>query len=482
MKILLVRPYPELRVAQCVEKGFLCLEPLNLEIVAGGIPADDEVEILDLSLHQEPVRVFEEALRQDPPDLIGYSGYSTHARQIKRLAKVAKQHRQEVINVVGGIHATILPRDYATDHIDVIVRGEGGTAMRELLERLKAGQPPAFGSQALNPRSPDFAERCDEPPPPYPSFEEIPSPRRDLVDRSRYFCVWTSSRTDRLRTMFPRVATVRTSVGCAYRCSFCVVPHLMSGKYVQRTPEDVVDEIESLSEENIYFLDDEMFLNPKRVERIAELLIERNVQKVYYSWARSDTIVKHPELFSLWKRAGLGTVYVGLESMSDGELNGYEKETGSDVNMKAVEILREIDLCLHGCFIVNPDYTVEDFRALERETRRLSPAEITFTVLSPSPGTEYWRQHEGNFICDSFYYYDCMHSVLPTRLPLKRFYAHFSRLYRIALTANPLRVKRVRVPFKELVRAIVMGTKFILALKAIYKDYAGNEHRQDNSR
>ena len=64
-----------------------------------------------------------------------------------------------------------------------------------------------------------------------------------------------------------------------------------------------------------------------------------------------------------------------------------------------------------------------------------------------------------------------MHSVLPTRLPLPRFYAHFSRLYSLAFRANPLRAKRVRVPLRDLWRAVVMGTKYILSLRAIYRDY-----------
>lgn len=463
-------------MAKVLEKGFLRLEPLNLEIVAGAVPPEDDVVILDLCLHEDPMAAFSLALAGEEPAIIGFTGYSSHARQVKRLARFAREHAPKALVVVGGIHATIVPQDYAIAEVDVIVRGEGGTAFAELVRRVKAGEAPHFDDRALDPRADDFQACCAAPPPAYPAHEAIPAPRRDLVNRADYFSVWTSATHARLKTMFPAVAALRTSVGCAFNCSFCVVPYMMGRKYVQREPEAVVDEIAGIAEDHIYFVDDEMFLNPARVTRIAELLLERGIKKEYYSWARSDTITKHPEVFKLWRKVGLGTVYVGLESMNDEHLDAYGKKTAADMNLKAVEILRNCDITLHGCFIVRPDASVEDFRALEREIKRFTPAEITFTVLSPSPGTDAWHAQEDAFICDPYYFYDCMHSVLPTRLPLPRFYAHFSRLYSLAFRANPLRAKRVRVPFRDLWRAISMGTKYILSLRAIYKDYDGTEY------
>jgi len=471
MRILLVRPYPELRVARALEHGFLHLEPLGLEIVAGGVPRKHEVAILDLSLEDNPIAVFRERVAETHPDITGFTGYSSHARQVRRLADIAKEVHHDTTTVVGGIHATIAAADYKTDSIDLVVRGEGGTVFGEIVRRIEAGEPPAFGDAALSTRDPEFDTLAAKPPPPYPSFDNIPKPRRELVKRRSYFSVWTSTSSRKLDTMFPVVAAVRTSVGCAFNCSFCVVHYLMNGKYVQRKPEEVADELASLEEKNIYFVDDEMFLNADRMKRLAELLIERGIKKNYYSWARSDTIVKNPNLFRLWKEAGLGTLYIGLEAMVDSRLDDYHKRINAETNREAVKVLRDIGITLHGCFIVNPDFSVEDFRLLEKEVMNVCPAEVTFTVLSPSPGTAFWEEQKDRFICDPYYFYDCMHTLLPTRLPLKLFYAHFSRLTSIALRANPLRVHKIRIPFRDLLRAIVGGTKYIFSLRAIYKDY-----------
>jgi radical SAM superfamily enzyme YgiQ (UPF0313 family) len=260
-------------------------------------------------------------------------------------------------------------------------------------------------------------------------------------------------------------------MGCAFSCSFCVVHHLFSGKYLERPPEEIVEEIAGLKEEYIYFVDDEMFLNVKRAATIADLLIARGIKKHYVSWARSDTIVKNPELFKTWRRAGLDVVYVGVESVDEERLKEYSKRTSVDTNRRAIAILKEIGIMLHAAFIVHPDFSPQDFRRLEEEIKHISPAEITFTVLSPSPGTQFWKENKERFICDPYRFYDCMHSTLPLRMPLKKFYHHFGRLTQLALRANPLRMNKVKVPFRDFVRAIYGGTHYIFSLCTIYKDY-----------
>jgi hypothetical protein len=39
------------------------------------------------------------------------------------------------------------------------------------------------------------------------------------------------------------------------------------------------------------------------------------------------------------------------------------------------------------------------------------------------------------------------------------------------LQANPLRVHRVKVPFKEMVKIIFLATRYIFSMRNIYKDY-----------
>jgi len=410
-------------------------------------------------------------LKKYSPDMIGLSGYSTTFHLIKELALIAKTILPGVSVVVGGVHATLIPKDYQVEYIDVVIRGEGGTVISEIIKRYKQGKELNFGDAALSPKDPDFIAKASNPVPVYPEVSDIPKPRRDLVDRSKYFCIWTSSDTGKLDTVFPRVASLRTSIGCPFSCSFCSIPYIMNNRYLQRDPEDVADEIESLVEDHVYFVDDEMFVNSKRVRKIAELLKERGVKKKYISWARSDTIVRTPEIFKLWKEVGLDVVYIGLESMYEEKLKEYNKKTGIETNRKAVAIIKDLGIMLHASFIVHPDFRVEDFRMLEKGVEALSPAEVTFTVLSPSPGTAFWRENKDRYICDPYKNYDCMHTILPTHLTLKHFYQHFGRLSAVALRTNPFKVNKIKVPFMDYARAIIGGTKYIFSLYAIYKDY-----------
>ncbi|HEX9021634.1 MAG TPA: radical SAM protein [Nitrospirota bacterium] len=471
LTILLIKPHSHLLVARRLQ-DFLHLEPLELEIVAGGVPQEDAVFIDDIALEKDPVAFFEQRAQALQPDIIGFTAYSTQAAIVKDLARRAKKIVPGVLTVAGGIHATIIPADYAGSELDLVVRGEGGTAFAGIVKRFKKGEPLEAGDSVLAVQDPAFVQKAGAKPPLFPAVEEIPRPRRDLVKRKRYFSVWTSpDGSNRLETMYPSIATIRTSTGCAFNCAFCVVHHMMNGRYLQRSPEDVVDEISQIGEDYIYFVDDETFLNPRRLTEIANLLKARGIRKKYVSWARADTIVRHPELFRLWKEVGLHIVYVGLEAMDETRLADYNKRTTVETNKKAVQILREAGILLHGSLMVDPGFTVEDFRRVEKVIMDLIPAEVSFTVFSPSPGTELWHKHRNDFICDPYLYYDCMHTVLPTRMDMPRFYAHFARLYSLGWRYNPLRLNKTKVPFREMVRSIVNGTKYVIAMRNIYKDY-----------
>ena len=472
MRCLLVKPHAPLMVARSF-LAFLHLEPLDLAIVAGGVESPHEVRILDLSLFRDPRDTLERTLLDYAPDLVGFGCYTNQATIVKDLAARVRQRCPKALVLVGGIHATIVPSDLALpDVIDVVVRGEGSVALREVLRAFSAGEPLTSSERVLLTRDPRFAEWAALPPPEPPPHSAVPRPRRDLLQQDRYFCVWSGDAGARLPTLVPRVATLRTSMGCPYRCSFCVVHHLFDGRYLPRDPEDVVDEIAALAQDHVYLVDDEMFVDPRRAERIARLLIERGIRKEYISWARADTVCRSPELFAVWKQAGLRVLYVGLESMEKSILDGYGKRCLPETNQRAVEILRGLDIGLHAALMVNPDFEAEDFERVQRTIESLLPCELSFTVFSPSPGTPLWEETKDRFVCaDPHRFYDCMHTLLPTRLPLREFYRRFSGLYVSAFRRNPWRMRRIHPPLWDILSIIGRGIRCNFALRAIYKDY-----------
>ena len=361
MRVLLVRTHAHLPTSRWLQT-MLLLEPYAQELIAGAVQAPHDVRICDLALEKKPVAAFRRTLLEYRPDLIGFGGFSGQFRTNQELASIAREMRPGALTCLGGIHASSAPMDCKyPDLFDLVVRGDGVSAIKEIIAALDAGRPWPESAWILPTASPGFDQLASQAPPRLHPDGINTRPRRDLVDMSKYFCICYGEPGQRMETLFPQIACVRTSVGCPNRCSFCVVHFLANGKYLQREVEDVVDEIASLPQKYIYFVDDETFINTKRMKRMAEMLIERGIEKRYLSWARSDTVCEHPELFALWKEAGLEFVYVGFESLREENLDSYNKKATPSQNRKAREILRNLDLNIHAALMVESGVRREGF-------------------------------------------------------------------------------------------------------------------------
>jgi len=472
LKVLLVRPHPYLSTSKWLQ-SMIRLEPYAQELIAGVVEEPHDVRICDLAVKKRPLKAFKETLDEYKPDFIGFGGFSSQFCVNKDLARIARELLPNAVICLGGIHPSSIPQDCkCPDLFDVIVRADGVSAMKEIIKALEQEQPLPESEWILPTASPRFDELAALPPPAICRDAITTKPRRDLLNPLDYFCICYGEAGKKEKTLFPEIACVRTSAGCPNRCSFCVVHFLANGKYLQREVESVVDEIESLDQEYVYFVDDETFINTRRMTQIAELLIERGVKKKYISWARSDTICGHPELFELWKKAGLEFVYIGFESLKAENLDGYNKNATPEQNRKAREVLGDLDLNIHAALMIDPDFTKEDFLTVQQAIKEIAPAEFAFTVLSPPPGTPSFMEACDTFICDDpCYYYDCIHTILPTRLPLKQFYRYFAILYALGARQMPAKVNKVKMPLRDRIRFITAGMKFGWTLTQLYKRY-----------
>jgi hypothetical protein len=80
-----------------------------------------------------------------------------------------------------------------------------------------------------------------------------------------------------------------------------------------------------------------------------------------------------------------------------------------------------------------------------------------FTILTPLPGTELYEERRHELVTHDYLLYDVTHTVLPTRLPLERFYERFARLY--SMTAKHQRLGWSA--FKSMVKLTVGGYGFV---------------------
>ena len=129
MKILLIEP-PKAPVTIGGEDVFL-FEPLALEYVAAGVNRDHDVRILDLRLEKD----LQGALKEFSPDVVGITAYTVHVNTVRHLFEEIKAWNPQVLTVVGGHHATVMPEDFLSPFIDLIVIGEGVFAFKEIVRR-----------------------------------------------------------------------------------------------------------------------------------------------------------------------------------------------------------------------------------------------------------------------------------------------------------------------------------------------------------
>jgi len=412
LKILLVEPDKSPLVIG--GEDFSLYEPLALEYIAAGVIENHEVEILDLRFEKN----LEDALKSFSPDIIGITAYTVHVNRVKELFNKIKKWDPDVLTVVGGHHATIMPEDFNSKDIDVIVIGEGVFTFREIVNRYEKGivlediPGIAYSENGILRKSMPV-DKVD--------LDEFPFPDRKLTAKYRnyYYSDW----------MKP-LATMRTSKGCPYRCNFCAMWKLADGKYFKRSTDKIVEELETIDENHVFFADDESLIDVDRMRQLAELIKKKGIQKRYFLYGRSDTIARNEDLIKLWKSIGLERVFVGFEFFRNEDLKYINKRSTIEDNNKAVKILQDLGINIYASFIVRPDFTKSDFAELRTCVRKLKLDFAGFAVLTPLPGTDLFDEVKSQIIMDNYDFFDFIHTVLPTELPLKEFYKEYLHLYK----------------------------------------------------
>lgn len=410
MKILLIQPPTGETV---ISEDIYIHEPLALEYIGSGLSKTHQVRILDMRLEENLLGV----LKAFRPKIVGFTGYTVHVDNIKTLSQKIKEFNSDILVVVGGHHATILPQDFRDPNIDILVIGEGVFTFQEIVNHFENKKKfQGIKGIAINKKFRLIFTESRE----YPDLDDIPFPDRKLTQHLRhfYFSEW-----------FQPVASIRTSKGCAFKCNFCSLWKETNRKYLKRDPNKIVEELKEIEESFIFFADDESFIDMKRMDKLADLVQAEGIKKEYFMYSRSDTIVKQPKLFEKWRKVGLVRVLVGFESHREKDLKRYNKRTTTEMNEKAIKILHRLGISIYASFIVHPDFEEKDFDELSNYSKQLKLVTPFFSVLTPFPGSELFEKSKGLETIKQYHLFDLCHSVLPTKLPLKRFYRELYYLY-----------------------------------------------------
>ncbi len=453
MKILLIQPAKAQKTIG--GEDVFIYEPLALEYLASGIKDEHDVKILDMRIDKD----LDTEMQEFRPDVVGITAYTVHVNTVKNLFNEVKNIDRDIITVVGGHHATVAPGDFFTPDIDIVVIGEGVFVFKEIISRLVSKRPfdGIAGISYLK-----GAERVMIPPEPITDLDIFPFPARELTENYRkyYYSEW----------MRP-LASIRTSKGCPNRCNFCALWKLTGGKYLKRKPENIVRELSGIKENYVFFADDESMVDAKRMKILAELIKEAGIKKRYFLYGRSDTIVKNPDLIKLWKDIGLERVFVGLEFFRDEDLKYINKGSTVENNKEAVKILHSNGIEIYASFIVRPDFNEEDFKEFKEYCRGLELNFLSFSVLTPLPGTDFYEDVKGSLITTDYDLFDFIHTELPTKLPLKEFFNNLNSLYFDTKSPRKSISFMMKYPLKEIPSLIYLTMRISRQMKNAYKDY-----------
>jgi radical SAM superfamily enzyme YgiQ (UPF0313 family) len=364
---------------------------LALTSVAAATPDNWQVRCWDENLMLGPPP-------SDPlPQVVGISVHLTFARRAYELA--AWYRARGAVVVLGGMHVNSCPAE-AAPHADAISVGDGVQTWPAILRDVGRG--------ALQPRYDAGFER---------DYDLDPPPRRDLL----------------VRDAFLTTTSVIASRGCRNRCAFCyLATEGLRLPYRARDPRDIVRQVEADGQPFFVFVDNNLGARPDYLRELCRAL--RPIGKIWSAAVTLD-VTDDPSLVREMARAGCMGVFVGFETLNDGNLARARKRTPrADDYGRRVRILHDHGIQVNGSFVVGFDDDDRDtFGALAQwiEAHRLACA--TFHILTPYPGTPLFQQleAEGRILHRDWGRYDTTHVVFrPKRLTPEELLLGYDWLYR----------------------------------------------------
>ena len=391
-KLILINPVNN------VKKGFLLKEnknrnmyqPLALGIVAALTPDNWEVEILD-----EVFIPFE----YKEADLVGFTAFTSSVLRAYEIAKIYKE--KGIPTVLGGIHASMLP-DEALNFVDSVVIGEAESVWRKLISDFENGclQKKYKGIHL--------------------ELKNSVKPKRELFNKNYIF------------------GSIQTSRGCPMNCDFCSVSSFNGREYRQRPINEILDELETIPQKYIFFVDDNIIGYGKNSQqRAIELfkgMIKRKLKKEWFSQA-SLNFADNDEVLKYARKSGCRLILMGIESEKEEDLKEIDKKLnikkGVENYKKIFKKIQRHGICVLGTFMYGLDNdSIEDLNKRTEFILKSGVDSIQTTILTPLPGTPlYKRAAKDNRIIKNNYPEDWgdYNFYEPVMLPKKMTYNEFQK-------------------------------------------------------
>ena len=208
-------------------------------------------------------------------------------------------------------------------------------------------------------------------------------PRRDLTEayRNEYFFLF-----DRPDT------SVATSRGCPFRCSFCSVHEFYRGAINQMPPRASPGRGGHSLHRSHHVRRRQFSDEPRSGDRDCRYDQGRGhpeaiLHGVPHGFHRPTSGARGR---SGWI-SGCTPSSWGWRAEVDKMLKSVKKSCTIDTNNRAIKILQDHGVIIWGAFLVDPDWTADDFQRLRDYVREKQITHTQFTILTPLPGTQLYR-------------------------------------------------------------------------------------------
>jgi radical SAM superfamily enzyme YgiQ (UPF0313 family) len=407
LDLLLVNPGGRDKVYQDLGADLAAVEPpLWCRLIAGyARDRDCSVAILDSEaqgLGPEALAAQVAALRPRLVAIVVFGHQPSASTQqmvgAREAAAALKDRAPDLPVLIVGGHVAALPERTLTEEpIDFACNGEGPVTVAQLVTWLRAGDSPdgLAAIEGLVWRDPSGAIRSNPP----------AALIRDL-DRDLHGQVWDLLPMDKYRahnwqcfgdlTARQPYASVYTSLGCPYKCTFCCINAPFGvNRYRMRSPKAVAEEIAELYHRygvKTFKIIDEMFvLNERHVTGVCDAIISQRLSGLnIWAYARVDTV--KPAMLAKLREAGITWLALGIESGSAHVRDGADKSFSQDDIFAIVRQIQKAGINVIGNFIFGlPDDDLASMQATLQLAKDLNCEFANFYSAMAYPGSALYR-------------------------------------------------------------------------------------------
>ena len=368
-KIVLIRPRNKLKRYSYPPMSFLSLGSV--------LEKEYQVKIIDVMLEKD----YKKTILNECRDalLVGITAMTSEVPNGIEISDMIKEKYPELSIVWGGTHPTFLPKQTVVDKsVDFVIIEEGEYSLLRLAKSLKNSE------KIIREKS-------------FIDLEKLPPIAYHLVDVEKYVMKTHPKDGSRVRWL-----PYQSSRGCPHRCTFCHNSILKRG-YRTKSTKKVLDEIENMIKtyniQYFSFLDDNFFVDIKRVEKICKGIIKRKMNVKWFAECRADYFGNTVDnrMLRLLKKAGWVHSTIGAESGSPRMLKLLKKDITPDHMINAARMCKKYGVISKFSFIIGtPGETREDVKITLKLIKKLkeidpdciAPVNIFFLV----PGCEIYNE------------------------------------------------------------------------------------------